>query len=70
MARFSSYIICPLILINLAGIITIFSVEQNNMSNKSTKRMLSYNGYHNNLRGSKKLKIHINDNNDFEMTKP
>lgn len=70
MARFSSYIICPLILINLAGIITIFSVEQNNMSNNSTKRMLLYNGHHNNLRGSKKLKIHINTNNDFEMTKP
>lgn len=70
MARFNSYIICPLILINLAGIITIFSVEQNNMNNNNPKRMLSYNVYHNNLRGSKKLKIQINSNNDFEIAKP
>jgi hypothetical protein len=70
MARFSSYIIGPLILINLAGIITIVSVEQSNMSNSNPYRRLSYNEYHNNLRGSKKLKIQINENKDFEMIKP
>jgi hypothetical protein len=69
MARFNSYIIGPLILINLAGIITIVTVEQKNISRYNPPRMLSYNEHHNNLRGNKKLKIQINANNDFEMTK-
>ena len=69
MARFNSYIIGPLILINLAGIITIVTVEQKNISRYNPNRMLSYNEHHNNLRGNKKLKIQINANNDFEMTK-
>jgi len=69
MARFSSFIIGPLILINLAGIITIFSVELDNMNNNNKNRMLSYNEYHNNLRGSKKLKIQIKTNNEFETSK-
>ena len=70
MARFSGFIIGPIILINLAGIITIFIVEQNNMDNYNQNRRLSYNEYHNNLRGNKKLKIQIKENKDFEMIKP
>lgn len=79
MARFSSFIIGPIIMINLAGIITIFCVEQNNMtSNNRTTRTLSNNKYYNNLRGSKKLKIQINEevntfnstlNKEFEISK-
>ena len=68
MARFSGFIICPLILINFLGILIILSAEQDNMIDSN--RRLSYNEYHNNLRGSKKLKIQINENKDFEMIKP
>ena len=70
MARFNSFIIAPLILINLAGIITIVSVEQNSVSSYNPNRSLSYNDHHSNLRGNKKLKIQINAIKDFEMTKP
>jgi hypothetical protein len=40
------------------------------MNYYNRNRRLSFNEYHNNLRGSKKLKIQINENKDFEMIKP